>query len=52
VLGVQYDNPQPYLPGDRRLAIADGRELPDRGRRRLLLRLSSSSSRWAEASQR
>jgi adenylate cyclase len=30
--GLQSDNPQAYLPGDRRRALADGRELPDRVR--------------------
>ena len=28
--GVRSDNPQAYLPGDRRRALAQGRELPDR----------------------
>ena len=30
--GVQADNPQAYLPGDRRRALAEGRDLPDRVR--------------------
>ncbi len=28
--GLQSDNPQAYIPGDRRRAIAENRELPDR----------------------
>ncbi|MDX6256805.1 MAG: hypothetical protein QOJ11_3139 [Frankiales bacterium] len=30
--GIRPDNPQAYLPGDRRRALAEGRELPDRVR--------------------